>query len=43
MAINEMQIGFMSESGTIDALFMLRRMQEEYHNKRKRCMCFLWI
>ena len=27
----EMQFGFMPERGTIDAIFILRRMQEGYH------------
>ena len=37
-----MQFGFMPERGTIDAVFILRRMQEEYHTKgRKLYMCFL--
>ena len=35
-----MQFGFMSERGTIDAAFILRRMQEEYHAKDKSCMSF---
>ena len=29
--INEMQLGFMPERVTIDAVFILRRMQEEYY------------
>ena len=28
-----MQFGFMSERGTIDAMFILRVIQEEYHAK----------
>ena len=37
-----MQFDFMPESGTIDAVFIFRRMQEEYHVKEKKlCMCFL--
>ena len=31
-----MQIGFMSDKGTIDAVFMLGRLQEEYHAKGKK-------
>ena len=32
----------MSEIGTIDALFILRRMQEEYHARGKKLyMCFM--
>ena len=39
---NEMQIGLMPERGKIDAVFILRRLQEEYHDKRKKLyMCFL--
>ena len=29
--VDEMQFGFIHERGTIDAVFILRRMQEEYH------------
>ena len=29
--VDEMQFGFMPERGTIDYVFILRRMQEEYH------------
>ena len=37
-----MQFGFMPESGTIDAVFVLRRMQEEYHAKGKQLyMCVM--
>ena len=32
---DEMQFGFMPERGTIDAVFILRRMQEEYHAEGK--------
>ena len=35
-----MQIGFMPERGTIDAVFILRRMQEEYHAKGKKLCVF---
>ena len=32
----------MSERGTIDAVFILRRMHEEYHSKGKKLyMCFV--
>ena len=27
--------------GTIDAVFVMRGMQEEYHAKGKSCMCFV--
>ena len=36
MTVNEIQFGFMSEIGTINAVFILRRMQEEYHAKGKK-------
>ena len=32
----DMQFGYMPERGTIDAIFVLRRMQEEYHAKGKK-------
>ena len=35
MFVDEMQFGSMPERGTIDAVFILRRMQEEYHDKGK--------
>ena len=35
-----MQFGSMHERGQIDAVFMLRRLQEEYHAKGKKLyMC----
>ena len=35
-------IGSMRERGTINAIFILRRLQEEYHAKRKKLyMCFV--
>ena len=36
VSVDEMQFGFMLERGTIDAVFILRRMQEEYHTKGKK-------
>ena len=37
-----MQFGSMPERGTIDAVFILRRLQEEYHAKIKKLfMCFV--
>ena len=33
VSVDEMQFCFMSERGTIDALFILRRIQEKYHAK----------
>ena len=42
VSVDEMQFGFMPEKGTIDAVFILIRMQEEYHAKGKRLyMCFV--
>ena len=34
--VGEMQFGFMPERGTIDAVFILRRMQEQYYDKGKK-------
>ena len=42
MTVAEMQFGFMSEGGTIDAVFIWRRMQEEYLLKGKSYVCVLW-
>jgi len=40
--LDEMQCGFMPEKGTTDALFVVRRMQEEYRDKEKNLyMCFV--
>ena len=37
-----MQFGFLPEKVTIDAVFILRRMQEEYHaTGNKLYMCFV--
>ena len=33
VTVNEIQFGFTLERGTIDAVFILRRMQEEHHAK----------
>ena len=33
---DEMQFGFMSERGTIYAVFIMRWMQEEYHAKGEK-------
>ena len=39
---NEAQFGFMSGKGTTDALFLVRRLQEEHRAKDKRMyMCFV--
>ena len=40
--LNEMQFGFMPGKGTVDAVFIVRRMQEEYQKKDKKLyMCFV--
>ena len=40
VSVDEIQFGLMPERGTIDAVFILRRMQEEHHAKRKKLyMC----
>ena len=40
--VDEMQFGYLPERGTIDVVFILRRMQEEYNAKGKKLyMCFL--
>ena len=42
VSVDEMQFGFMPERGTIDAVFILRRLQEEYYAKGKKlCMYFV--
>ena len=40
--MGETQFGFMPGKGSIDAVFMSRRLQEEYLNKEKKLyMCFV--
>ena len=40
--LNEMQFRFMPGKGTVDAIFIVRRMQEEYLKKDKKLyMCFV--
>ena len=39
--IDNMQVGFMPGKGTVDTLFILRMLQEEYLNKKKLYMCFV--
>ena len=42
VTIDERQFGFMPESRTVDAVFVLRRMQEEYRARGKMfCMHFV--
>ena len=39
-----MQFGFMPERGTIDAMFILKNLLEEYHaNGKKLYVCFVDI
>ena len=38
-----MQFSFMTEIGTVDAVFILGRLQEEYLAKGKSCMCLVDI
>ena len=43
--VDEMQFGFMPGKGTIDAVFILRRLQEEYLDKEKKlyiCALLTW-
>ena len=42
MSVDKMQFCFMPERGSIDVVFILRKMQEEYHAKGKHCICVLW-
>ena len=37
--VDEMQFVFMPGKGTIDAVFILRRLQEEYLTRRRSCIC----
>ena len=42
--IDSTQFGFMPGSGTTDVLFVIRRMQEKYREKKKKLyMCFVDI
>ena len=36
VSVDEMQFRFLHERGTIDAVFILKRMQEKYHANRKK-------
>ena len=41
MTVNEMQFGLMPEGRTIDAVFILRKIQQEYHSRKKVvCVCY---
>ena len=39
--LNKMQFGFMPGKGTINAIFIIRKMQEEYQKKDKKYMWFV--
>ena len=40
--LNKMQFGFMPGKRTVDAIFIVKRMQEEYQKKDKKLyMCFV--
>ena len=41
--LNKMQFGFMPGKGTVDAIFIVRRMQKEYQKDKKLYMCFVDI
>ena len=42
VTVDDMQFDFIPGIGTIDAVFILRRIQEEYLTKRKKlCKCFV--
>ena len=43
VTVNELLFRFMPERGIIDAVFILRRLQEEYHAKEKGHICFVDI
>ena len=36
VTVVEMEFGFVTERGTIDAVFIMRKLQEEYHAKREK-------
>ena len=41
VSVVKMQSGLMLERGTINAVFILRRLQEKYYAKGKSCICVL--
>ena len=41
MTVSEIQFGFLLVETTIDAVLILRRLQEAYHVKGKNCICFV--
>ena len=42
VSVDEIQFGILPDRGTIDDVFILRRMQEEFHAKGKNVLCVLW-
>ena len=40
--IDDMQFGFMPEEGTTHALFILRRMQEEFREREQKLDLWIW-
>ena len=40
MSVDKMQFGFMPEKGAFHAVFILKRMHEEYHAKVKKLYVF---
>ena len=44
VTVNELQFGFLPTRGKIDAVFILRKLPEEYHAEGKKlCMCFVYL
>ena len=43
VSVDNLQFGFMPGIGSIDAVFVLGWMRDEYHAKRKNVMCFVVI
>ena len=43
VSVDEMQLGFMPERGTIDDVFIFRRIQEEYHAKGKMLCIYVLL
>ena len=42
MKIDDMQFGFVPGKGTVDAIFMVRQLQEKFLEKRKDYSLHLW-
>ena len=42
MKIDDMQFGFVPDKGTVDAIFMVRQLQEKFLEKRKVLFLHLW-